>query len=109
MSRIKSIRLIETMDSKGVFGRCSCAGEVLYYTDQGVRCSTCGKLYGVWSNRRRALTKRSQDLLEQTQNPFGADEEMYTDYALGTIIREEESILAVVDQKYPYRRRTATS
>jgi len=65
--RRKTIRLIEAIDSKGVFGRCSCGGEVLYYTDQGVRCSTCGKLYGVWSNRSRALIKRSQELLMQTQ------------------------------------------
>ena len=97
------------LETRGVFGTCNCGGRVLYYSDSGVKCESCGKLYGVWSNRRRALTKRSQDLLERTQNPFGADEEMYTDYALGTIIREEESILAVVDQKYPYRRRTATS
>ncbi|MBI2938044.1 MAG: hypothetical protein HYY22_07555 [Thaumarchaeota archaeon] len=63
--RPKTIRIIESIHSKGVFGPCSCGGEVLYYTDRGVRCSTCGKLYGVWANRPIALLKRAKEVLAQ--------------------------------------------
>ncbi len=63
--RPKTIRIIESIHSKGVFGPCSCGGEVLYYTDRGVRCSTCGKLYGVWANRPIALLKRAKEILAQ--------------------------------------------
>lgn len=63
--RPKTIRIIESIHSKGVFGPCSCGGEVLYYTDRGVRCSTCGKLYGVWANRPTALLKRAKEILAQ--------------------------------------------
>jgi hypothetical protein len=63
--RPKTIRIIESIHSKGVFGPCSCGGEVLYYTDRGVRCSTCGKLYGVWANRPRAFLQRAKEILAQ--------------------------------------------
>ncbi len=46
--RPKTIRIIDSIHSKGVFGPCSCGGEVLYYTDRGVMCETCGNLYGRW-------------------------------------------------------------
>jgi len=61
--RPKSIRIIESVHNKGEFGPCSCGGKVLYYTDRGVRCSTCGKLYGVWANRPGALIKRAHEML----------------------------------------------
>ncbi len=73
--RRKTIRLIESIHSKGVFGPCACGGEVLYYTDQGVRCATCGKLYGVWTNRRQSLIKRAKDLLTQTQQNVSMNDE----------------------------------
>jgi DNA-directed RNA polymerase subunit N (RpoN/RPB10) len=69
MGRRKTIRLIESIHSKGIFGPCSCGGEVLYYTDKGVRCSTCGKLYGVWAEKRYSLIQRAQELLFQSQQP----------------------------------------
>lgn len=72
--RPKTIRIIESIHSKGVFGPCSCGGEVLYYTDRGVRCSTCGKLYGVWANRQRSLVQRARELLLQTQGVRREDE-----------------------------------
>ncbi len=65
--RQKTIRLIDSVHSKGVFGVCACRGEVLYYTDKGVRCSTCGKLYGVWSDNHNSLIKRAKDLIDKTQ------------------------------------------
>lgn len=46
--REKKIRIVDSIHSKGVFGPCSCGGEVLYYTDRGVMCETCGKPYGRW-------------------------------------------------------------
>lgn len=72
--RRKTIRLIESIQSKGVFGPCSCGGEVLYYTDMGVRCATCGKLYGVWTEKRRSLIQRANKLLLQIQESEPKDE-----------------------------------
>lgn len=66
--RQKTIRLIESIHTKGVFGPCACGGDVLYYTDKGVRCSTCGKLYGVWADKHTSFIKRAKELLEKTQN-----------------------------------------
>lgn len=37
----------------GVFGKCSCGAEVLFYSNHGVQCKKCGKLYGVWHFRRK--------------------------------------------------------
>jgi hypothetical protein len=82
--RPKTIRIIESIHSKGVFGPCSCGGEVLYYTDKGVRCSTCGKLYGVWANRQMNLIKRAKDLLTHSQETKGSRGEDYSE-------RREES------------------
>ena len=65
--RQKTIRLIESIHTKGVFGPCACGGDVLYYTDKGVRCSTCGKLYGIWTNQQNSLIKRAQNLIDKTQ------------------------------------------
>jgi hypothetical protein len=67
--RPKTIRIIESVHSKGVFGPCSCGGEVLYYTDRGVRCSTCGKLYGVWAQKQNVLLKRAKGMLMRVEGP----------------------------------------
>ncbi len=87
--RPKSIRLIESIHNKGVFGSCSCGGQVLYYTDKGVRCSTCGKLYGVWANRHRTLIQRAKDLLEHTKK-LGEDDEYSKSFAEGEVARSTE-------------------
>jgi hypothetical protein len=47
-SREKPIVLPE----KGVFGVCSCGGDIMFYSNRGVLCSRCGKLYGTWQYRR---------------------------------------------------------
>ncbi len=73
--RRKNIRLIESIHGKGVFGPCSCGGEVLYYTDRGVRCSTCGKLYGVWANQGAALIQRARNLLLMEAAPPEVEDE----------------------------------
>jgi hypothetical protein len=74
MGRRKTIRLIESIHSKGIFGPCSCGGEVLYYTDKGVRCSTCGKLYGVWTEKRHTLVQRAQELIAKSQQIVEGDQ-----------------------------------
>lgn len=73
--RQKTIRLIESIHNKGIYGNCSCRGEVLYYNDMGVRCSTCGKLYGIWTNKYQSLIQRTNKLINQTQNYDSKDEE----------------------------------
>jgi hypothetical protein len=92
--RKKTIRLIESIHGKGVFGPCSCGGEVLYYTDKGVRCSTCGKLYGVWSNKSTSLLKRAQELLEKTQKLEKQDGEFVEE----PLIKSGESVEIEVKQ-----------
>jgi hypothetical protein len=42
----------ETLTNMGVFGTCTCGGDVVYYANRGVMCHDCGKLYGVWYYRR---------------------------------------------------------
>ena len=36
---------------------------MLYYSDSGVKCEACGKLYGVWSTRIKKI--------EQYKTPIG--------------------------------------
>jgi hypothetical protein len=36
---------------KGVFGHCECGYEIYYYSDRGIRCSACAKLYGTWKEK----------------------------------------------------------
>jgi hypothetical protein len=52
LPRPKIVRLVEVIKAKGEYGTCSCGGSVVYYTDAGVKCSECGKLYGLWYTRR---------------------------------------------------------
>jgi hypothetical protein len=40
------------LTDKGVFGVCSCGGEIMFYSNRGVLCTRCGKLYGIWQYRR---------------------------------------------------------
>ncbi|MBI4258793.1 MAG: hypothetical protein HY619_07545 [Thaumarchaeota archaeon] len=57
MARPRIIRQIEVLEDKGVFGACSCGGDVRFYSDSGVKCSVCGKLYGLWYIRRKVKTE----------------------------------------------------
>jgi hypothetical protein len=96
--RPKTIRAIESIHSKGVYGPCSCGGEVLYYTDRGVRCSTCGKLYGVWKQRQSALLKRAKGLLQASN---GAAEYHPRSDPLNSSI--DEYVAAVQKEEDPYQ------
>ena len=64
-------RTITVLETRGVFGTCNCGGRVLYYSDSGVKCESCGKLYGVW------ITRQKQD--EKPGRPFdrGSEEGMW--------------------------------
>lgn len=37
-----------TLLARYEYGTCKCGGRVLYYSDLGVRCESCGKLVGVY-------------------------------------------------------------
>ena len=32
----------------GKYGDCTCGGNIVYYSDYGVRCEKCKRLYGTW-------------------------------------------------------------
>ncbi|MBI2184003.1 MAG: hypothetical protein HYU39_03485 [Thaumarchaeota archaeon] len=66
MARPRIIRQVAVLADRGVFGTCSCGGDVRFYTDSGVKCSVCGKLYGLWYIRR----KPKQETPEQKQPSF---------------------------------------
>lgn len=51
MTRPRMQRTINVIETRGQFGQCTFGGRVMYYTDSGVKCESCGKLYGVWHNR----------------------------------------------------------
>lgn len=59
-------RTITVLETRGEFGICSCGGKVLYYSDSGVKCESCGKLYGVWSQRHKKA--------EQPRSPFNTEQ-----------------------------------
>lgn len=65
--RQKTIRLIQVVEEKGVFGKCSCGDDVLYYSDSGVRCKKCGKLYGTWFKRKKSAIKHSEETLKKIE------------------------------------------
>lgn len=49
------------MSSMGKWGKCVCGGWVLYYSDYGVRCSECKRLYGTWIEN----LKKSKEMEKQ--------------------------------------------
>ena len=47
-------REIKPVYKKGSFGICKdCRTDILFYGDNGVKCSNCGKLYATWGNRNK--------------------------------------------------------
>ena len=55
----------------GKWGDCRCGGEVLFYSDFGVRCEKCNKLHGTWvENIRKAKEEerlRKEDLARKIE------------------------------------------
>ncbi|MEM3084966.1 MAG: hypothetical protein QXP61_07755 [Nitrososphaerales archaeon] len=49
-SRVKK-QSPHVVKEKGVFGCCDCGHEIFYYSDRGIRCSACNKLYGTWKEK----------------------------------------------------------
>jgi hypothetical protein len=54
----KIVPLFEAIKEKGVYGKCSCGGDILFYSNYGVRCSSCNKLYGLWAHSLDESLKR---------------------------------------------------
>jgi hypothetical protein len=53
MARPKSVqRRIDILEELGVFGTCSCGAPIIYFSDNGVKCRDCRKLYGVWLDKK---------------------------------------------------------
>jgi len=79
--RPKTVRLIQVVEERGVFSKCSCGADVLFYSDSGVRCKKCGKLYGTWFQRKKSAIHRSQEnslmkeVKESIENPIEAYDE----------------------------------
>ncbi len=49
-----SIETAKVKDQE-TWGNCGCGGRISYYSDFGVRCEKCKKLYGTWvENLKRA-------------------------------------------------------
>ncbi|MEM3437486.1 MAG: hypothetical protein QXP55_02980 [Nitrososphaerales archaeon] len=65
--RPKTVRLIQVVEEKGVFGKCSCGDDILYYSDSGVRCKKCSKLYGTWFKRKKSAIKHSEETLKKIE------------------------------------------
>jgi|GEM_PF-3223874 hypothetical protein len=69
MARQKKVRLIQVLEERGVYGKCSCNGDILFYSDYGVRCKECGKLYGLWYDDIRRL--RSKEIIRLGNEDIG--------------------------------------
>jgi uncharacterized protein YbbC (DUF1343 family) len=52
--------IVDVVDEMGVFGTCSCGEQVVYYSDNGVKCRSCGKLYGVWLERKPSPEEKEE-------------------------------------------------
>ena len=43
---------VKIVDNKTEYPPCSCGGDVKAFSDRGVRCVICDKLYGIWYERK---------------------------------------------------------
>jgi len=62
--RRKTIRQIQVVKECGIFGKCLCGGDVLFYSDSGVKCMECGKLYGTWLKKKKKSHLPSKAILQ---------------------------------------------
>ncbi|MHB1908147.1 MAG: hypothetical protein ACYCQJ_04645 [Nitrososphaerales archaeon] len=51
----------------GSWGKCACGGEISYYSDYGVRCESCQKLYGTWVENLKKAKQEEHQRKEQRQ------------------------------------------
>ncbi len=58
---------VEPIPNTGVFGVCSCGGDVLYYMDRGVRCKECGKLYGTVDHNFKKSAMRLREIVDEEE------------------------------------------
>ncbi|MGQ9719448.1 MAG: hypothetical protein ACUVWK_06410 [Nitrososphaerales archaeon] len=73
--RQRTVRTIQVVEERGAYGKCTCGGEVLFYSDFGVRCKACGKLYGTWFHRKRAAIRHSQETLFKVEGDDTKEQE----------------------------------
>ena len=65
--RPKKLRIVQVVEECGIFGECLCGGDIIFYSDSGVKCKDCGKLYGTWlkrKNRKPRLSTVIKDNME---------------------------------------------
>jgi predicted secreted acid phosphatase len=57
----ETIQTTLVLKQLGKYGDCACGGDVVYYSDFGVRCEKCTKLYGTWvENIKKAKQEEKQ-------------------------------------------------
>jgi len=61
------------LKERGVFDKCGCGGNVLYYSDHSVRCERCSKLYGSWIADKNYIPKKS--VVPEREKPKPEEEE----------------------------------
>jgi hypothetical protein len=56
------VRVLPTrVDGQPTWGNCGCGGKIVYFSDFGVRCETCNKLYGTWvENLKKAKQEENR-------------------------------------------------
>lgn len=60
------------LKDRGVFGTCSCGGDVVFYSNHGVQCKRCGKLYGIWQRRKKKQFKVEEKPKTESNPILGA-------------------------------------
>jgi Zn-finger nucleic acid-binding protein len=66
MPRRRIERQVSVIEGKGTFDICDiCGGDILFYSDNGVKCSKCGQLYGVWYDRKPKIAQAEKEKQEQ--------------------------------------------
>jgi Zn-finger nucleic acid-binding protein len=75
MPRHRIERQISVIEGKGIFDICDiCGGEILFYSDNGVKCSKCGQLFGVWYDRKPKIAQELEKEKEEEKAQKAAEE-----------------------------------
>lgn len=57
----KTIQGTLIVNQLGKYGDCGCGGNIVYFSDYGVRCESCNRLYGTWvENIKKAKQEEKQ-------------------------------------------------
>lgn len=55
------IAKVITQVSLAIYGICSCGGNIVYLSDNGIKCQNCNKLYGTWHKRKPKILVEPKD------------------------------------------------